>query len=339
MAYFRIYSKSWSGLPPGFRIRNGELLRREIATNFRLLAAEKPADALRRIVTEQIDGAIVQLQRDDDLNKGIHEARKHLKRVRAALRLARGALPEKTYRRENAFFREQGRILSPVRDSAVYIETLDMLRKRYAAQLSGRAFTDMRRSFVERHRALLTTFVEDGSKLPVVISSLQEARLRAQGWRFNGKGFGLFARGLGRIYSRGRCEKQTAYGQPTTGNFHAWRKRVKYTRFHLQILQPLWPDLMAMLAREGDLLADNLGEEHDLALLEESCYVRELEGAGGGSAELFTALIARERERRRRAAAPLADRLYVETPVAFVNRVEGYWQAYRSHSLTNFDRC
>ena len=115
----------------------------------------------------------------------------------------------------------------------------------------------------------------------MVISSLQEARLREQGWRFNGTGSACSRAGLAESTAGGAAKKQTAYGQPTTENFHAWRKRVKYTRFHLQILQPLWPDLMATLAREGDLLADNLGEEHDLALLEESCYVRELEGAGG----------------------------------------------------------
>ena len=89
--------------------------------NFTLIPEEAPSDSLRRIAAEQIDGSIAQLQRTDDLNDGIHEARKHFKRIRALLRLVRGALPAETYDSENQFFRDLGRLLSPVRDSAVYI--------------------------------------------------------------------------------------------------------------------------------------------------------------------------------------------------------------------------
>ncbi len=302
--------------------------------NFALMPNEYPADALRRIVCEQIDGAIAQLQRADDLNEGIHEARKHFKRVRSVARLARGALPDKTYRRENVFFRDQGRILSPLRDNVVYIETLDMLRKRHGNQLSGKAFIKMRRSLVDRHEMLLRTFAEDDRKIPVVIKSLREARLRAQDWKFTAEGFAYFARGLRRIYSQGRSEKKVAYAQPTTENFHAWRKRVKYLWYHLQILQPLSPKAMKVMERESDLLADRLGKEHDLAVLEESQYITELQSLSERNADLLTALIARERVRRRNAAVPVADRMYMEKPAQFVNRIEGYWQRYQSKGLS-----
>ena len=52
---------------------------------FSLMRYEAPSDSLRRIVLDQIDGAILQLARDDNLNEGIHEARKHFKRVRAVV--------------------------------------------------------------------------------------------------------------------------------------------------------------------------------------------------------------------------------------------------------------
>ena len=81
--------------------------------NFTLIPEEAPSDSMRRIAAEQIEGAIAQVRRKDDLNDGIHEARKHFKRIRALLRLARGALPTETYISENQFYRDLGRLLSP----------------------------------------------------------------------------------------------------------------------------------------------------------------------------------------------------------------------------------
>ena len=45
------------------------------------------------------------------------------------MRLARGALGDEAYRRENVAFREAGRRLAGVRDASVLIETLDTLEK------------------------------------------------------------------------------------------------------------------------------------------------------------------------------------------------------------------
>ena len=302
--------------------------------NFSLMADESPSVALRRIAFEQIDGAIDQLKRGDDRNEGIHEARKHFKRVRAVLRLGRGALPDKTYRRDNTFFRDQGRILSPVRDSAVYIETFDMLRRSYGPQMTDKSFIKLRHSLVRGHRTLLRNVAEDEGMLSMLIESLREARLRVQDWSFSAEGFALCARGLRRIYSRGRVERRAAYAQPTAENFHAWRKRVKYLWYHFQILQPIWPGLIKVLARESDLLADRLGKEHDLAMLQDSSYVRAFQGESGGSAKLLSSIVSRERSRQRRAAVPVAARIYVERPGRFVNRLEAYWRADRPLCLT-----
>ena len=306
--------------------------------NFTLMPYEAPSDSLRRIVLEQIDGAILQLARDDNLNEGIHEARKHFKRVRGVLRLSRGALPAETYRSENQLFRDQGRILSPVRDSAVYIETLDRLRRRYGLQLTDASFWRLRRSLVEEHGSVLKSFAGDERLLPSVIEALREARSRAIDWRFRTAGFSLFATGLRRTYGRGLKEKEVAYAQPSSENFHAWRKQVKYLWHQFQILRPLWPALMTVLAEDCDRLADRLGDEHDLAVMQDCPLVQEMQGANRAHAELFFSIVSRERSRLRRAATPLAERIYVESANRFVVRIEGYWLAYHPQGLSNSRR-
>ena len=300
--------------------------------NFILIPEEDPSDSLRRIAAEQIEGAIAQLQRKDDLNEGIHEARKHFKRIRALLRLARDALPAETYDSENQFFRDLGRQLSPVRDSAVYIETLDLIRNRYHAQLVDESFLRLRERMVSEHRAVRNEFTRDVQRQESLFHTLQGAQPRANDWRFYEGEFSLFRGGLRRIYGRGRAEKAAAFAQPTTERFHAWRKRVKYLWHHLQVLQPLWPAQIRVLVRDCDRLADRLGEEHDLAVLLETSAVQAMMDTDSESANQLSKVVSRERERLRRAAIPLAQRIYVESAGRFVDRIEGYWLAYRPHT-------
>lgn len=299
---------------------------------FILIPEEAPSDSLRRIASEQICGAIAQLQRQDDLNEGIHEARKHFKRVRALLRLARPALPAETYAFENQCFRDLGRLLSPVRDSAVYIETLDLLRKSHRELFAAESFLFLRKRMVREHRAVLDMFAQDEQRRASIVDSLRCAQPRVNEWRFRESEFTLFKGGLRRIYGRGRAEKAAAFSQPTTENFHAWRKRVKYLWYHLQILQPLWPAQLRAVERDCDRLADRLGEEHDLAVLLGTPSVQELLESRSVGADLLCSTVSRERERLRRAAIPLAQRIYVESPRRFVDRIEGYWLAYRPYS-------
>lgn len=300
--------------------------------NFALLPEEDPSDSLRRIAVEQVEGAISQLQRSDDLNEGIHEARKHFKRIRALLRLARGALPPETYSSENQYFRDLGRLLSPVRDSAVYIETLDLLRNSYRALAADKALLQLRQQMVREHKAVLDEFAQDERRRESLIESLQGAGPRVTNWNFSGNEFSLFRTGLRRIYGLGRAERAAAFSRPTTESFHAWRKRVKYLWYHLQILQPLWPAQLKAMERECDRLADRLGEEHDLAVLMETPGVQELLTDRNASAELLRTTVSRERERKRRASIPSAQRIYMESAGRFVARIEEYWLAYRPHS-------
>ena len=300
--------------------------------NFALVPEEAPSDSMRRIAAEQIEGAIAQLRRKDDLNEGIHEARKHFKRIRALLRLARGGLSSETYDSENQFFRDLGRQLSPVRDSAVYIETLDLIRNRYSAQLADESYLRLRERLVSEHRAVLNEFTRDVQQQESLFHTLQRARPRANDWKYYESEFSLFRSGLRRIYGRGRAEKAAALAQPTTERFHAWRKRVKYLWHHLQVLLPLWPGQLRVLARNCDRLEDRLGEEHDLAVLLETPVVKSMvETDSEGAIRLFS-VASRERERLRRAAIPLAQRIYVESAGRFVDRMEGYWLAYRPHT-------
>jgi len=54
-----------------------------------------------------------------------------------------------------------------------------------------------------------------------------------------------------------------AYRLGESGAFHLWRKSAKYFRYHVEALEPAWPEVLGPLAAAADRLAETLGDEHD----------------------------------------------------------------------------
>ena len=115
------------------------------AVTYRLSIADDVPSSVRACAHEQLDRAIGRLEHaGDDSVEAIHDARKHLKKSRALLRLVRPALGSKAYRRENDALRDAGLALSGARDADVLVETVDKLAARYAGRLPAVVFEQLR---------------------------------------------------------------------------------------------------------------------------------------------------------------------------------------------------
>ena len=44
-----------------------------------------------------------------------------------------------------------------------------------------------------------------------------------------------------------------------------WRKRAKDLRYHVELLEPIWPEIMKDLEKILHTLTDHLGDDHDFA--------------------------------------------------------------------------
>ncbi len=87
---------------------------------------------------------------------------------------------------------------------------------------------------------------------------------------------------------------------------------------------------MAALAKEARDLSDYLGDDHDLAVLHQF-IVESVEGSGNSAqGQGLIALIERRRAQLQWLAQSAGQRLYAEAPGDFVNRIEAYWQVWRS---------
>lgn len=252
----------------------------------------------------------------------VHHARKEIKKSRAALRLLRAAMALATYRREDAALRSAARALNAARDARVLLRTLESLRRRRVVLGKDKAAAALARML---HRSLTQAqrqLYRQPELLAAARGTLQQVQLRARRWRIGRHGWTRLAPGFKRIYRVGRRAAHAAHAahrRPDTLLLHEWRKQVQYLWHALQILKPLQsraPHKLAGLARH---LADYLGEEHDLALLQSTAL------AFGRSHEQLSEPLLAAIDRRRRSlrvkAMASGKRLYAHKPRAMAAHV------------------
>lgn len=281
--------------------------------------------------------------RHEDSDAGVHSARKAMKRIRALMRMVRDEVGHAAYRSENVVLRDTARLLAPVRDSYVMLETLDGLREAYREQLAPGAFATTQRHLFTRYRSARQEVLGDDALMTHVRVTLGAARTRLSRWdasaeeapasRLAARGmrddFDVIAPGIRRVYRRGLRGMERAYDEGTPEAFHEWRKRAKYLRYQLEALQPVWPEVIGAHARALDELGELLGNEHDLAVLFD--VVRDDEAATADERErtVLLALLYRSRIELQWSARPLAKALYAEQPDQFVSRLGAYYAAAR----------
>jgi len=251
----------------------------------------------------------------------VHDARKRLKKARAALRLERAALGEEVYRRENIALRDAARPLSEVRDAIVLIETADGLG------LDGQA-SGLRDALRAERQDARSRVLGERARLRPLVAALRGARGRLARVRPERHGWNVLGRGLRRTYRAARRAYLAACVHPSADNLHEWRKRTKYLWRVLEMLHPVAPRQLARLERRTHRLSEQLGEDHDLVVLERSKAAR-------SAVPLALREVAQQRIDRRRAtlqkrAMALGAVVYRDRPRTLERRLRRRWRAWRS---------
>lgn len=287
---------------------------------FHLVRGPLPA-AIRDVVAEQLTAAAAELcgETDLDWDAAVHSARKRFKQVRSVLRLVRDELGAEVERRERTALRDAGRRLSPARDAAVLLHTLEEV-------VGSSSFRPVRQDLADRAEAIRSQAVAAGAARAVA-EDVREARDRVAAWPLVRDDVDVLAGGLARGYRSGRRRMRAAYGDPDNERFHEWRKRVKDLWYHLRLLEPAWPPVLGAMVEEAHRLSDLLGDDHDLRVL--AATVRS-EGLGTApERDALAPVLAARGQTLRRQARALGGRLYVESPRDFAGRVTAYWQRWR----------
>lgn len=279
---------------------------------------------VRRVAREQVDAALEGLSRPAVPEGGVHEARRRLKRLRALLRLLRSPLGD-VYKRENQRFRDVGRALADVRDAQVVRETFEQL---FHEPRSRDVIALRERLGLEQARAMTGKGPLE-RRLPPLRKKLIDGRRQIDRWPLErSTGFESLEPGLARSYRRARLGLERAGDRGTPEDFHEWRKRVKYHREHIRLLQDAWTGPLKARRRSLGRLSDLLGEAHDLSVLRQW-----LEEAGTRQRAALSPLDQRRHELEKQ-ALPLGRRLFVDKPAQLARRLRACWQAWAEERAT-----
>jgi CHAD domain-containing protein len=293
---------------------------------YRLRPKERVDAGVRRVIREQIRGAVQDLSRaGPERHEGVHEARKRFKMIRATLRLARPSLGELTFALENTWYRDTGRRLSSVRDAVAMLECLNALEKRWGRDLDP-AVAAAARKGLERRLASVSAD-EDGlvRRSAEVSQGLRSALVRLKDWGLHDRGFRTIGPGLERTYRQGRRAMKAALDEPSDENLHEWRKRAKDHWYHVRLLRNVWPKVMDAYRREMRNLTEALGMDHDLALLLPIVRGDPESFGGDDGARVLVELIHRRRADLQDQARVLGKRIYAEKPRTLVARFKARW--------------
>ena len=286
---------------------------------FRLKLREPLPDGLKRVFREQIHSAL-QLCRHPAKQRGVtvHEVRKHLKKLRAAMRLAVGEVGKSQHAREDRCVREIGRLVSDLRDAQVRLQTLIQLRDE-TAKGSGKSHFPRIEELLSLERESFSAAFAGWQKQ--AIPKLERLGERLSKWPLAGITWKQICGTVGKTYKRGQRGLAKTIKKPQPENFHAWRKRVKDLWYQLRILQPLNRVVLEKIAADAEVLGELLGREHDFHFL-----LARLDNESGDEAlrdELMQLqnLIRKRGKRLRRDALELGRRFYAESSKAFAKRI------------------
>lgn len=286
---------------------------------FRLKLREPLPKGLTRVFHEQIDPAL-RLCRHSARQRGVtvHEVRKHLKKLRAAIRLTVVEVGKKQHAREDRCAREIGRLVSDLRDAQVRLQTLIQLRDETAKGSGENHFTRIEELLSLERESFSAAF--DGWQKQA-IPKLERLEERLSKWPLAGISWQQICRAVAKTYKRGQRGLAKTIKKPDPENFHAWRKRVKDLWYQLRILQPLNRLVLEEIAADTKVLGELLGREHDYDFL-----VARLDKESGDDAlrdELtqLHKLIRKRGKRLRRDALELGRRFYAEPSKAFAKRI------------------
>ncbi len=297
--------------------------------SYQLKGKESVSKGIKRIASEQTEKAINELASTDKLgvDEAVHQARKRLKKTRAVLRLVRYSLPPSTYKQNNKIFRDIGRNLSELRDGEVRIETLDNLVTHVSDTVSPELFTNIRRELCVDYRQEYQRALDD-DVLILVKNELKDTKDDINNWEIKPNNWSAVDQSLKRVYAHGYKNLNAARSKPTAENLHEWRKRVKYLRYQLKVINPIWTDLVKTWVEQTHDLSNYLGEDHDLAVLKEFVSSQP-ERFEQRELDSLIILIDRRREELQSAAISLGKKIYTEKPKKFVRRLGNYWQVWR----------
>lgn len=295
--------------------------------SFRLQRGEGIDDGLHRIMDSEFESIELELRtlqlQPDNHNGGVHETRKHVKKLRAVCRLFRSELGKDWWKREHEVLGDIGRVLSPARDAEVKVQLLSDLLERHPSPKMTKVVHHWEVQCTHAVHELL-----EPSRMSQVLTTLEASHSRFDLFPLSASGWALLQKGLRKSYKRACEGMELTHGKSIDeAKWHTWRKRCKVLQYQLTLLEHLGKPVAKYL-ETLDGLTEALGREHDFQVLAAT-----LENGNGtmphppDRAKLLKR-IQLQRSRLQKKAHRLGEELLAKKPGKFVDHIHKLWKRW-----------
>lgn len=294
---------------------------------YRLKLKEPLTKGVRRIAGEQLGNAAARLEGGSNPETSVHEARKSLKRTRALLRLVRPGLGEADFRKANARLRDIARSLSAARDRDVVRALLKGLEE---AKPSIAKAADRLLTALDDAPAIANGTGAPKRKVAEALHEIDAMRRELGDIALHPAGFDTIVAGLTKSHRAGRKALARARANPEEAEaLHDLRKAAQAYWRQMILIQQAWPEACLARAAAAKLVADLLGHDHDVALLEAVLAGAEGQSLTTAERRTLARYCARRHSELRAEALPKAELLFVEKSDQLGARVRALWDAAR----------
>ncbi len=227
-------------------------------------------------------------------------------------------------------FREAGREISAVRDAQSLIEAFGRLVPTEPGAEQPPQFAGIRAHLVARRQRIAGELIDLPGKLDQLAADINNAEDRVKNWKLDDGGFEAIAGGFEKTYNRAqKAMKRASRKKATMEDFHEWRKRVKYHWYHCRLLKNLYKPLMKARRDEAKHLADLLGDDHDLSMLDLLLAEHAGDFPDPAEVEAFREVLQTSQQTIREEALHVGKRLFAEKSKHLTRRFEAWWTTWR----------
>ncbi len=283
-----------------------------------------PKRSIPALAGSEIDAARALLAAPEVAPEAIHEARKHFKRVRALLELARAAGGDGEIKQLRRTVADAGRELAAMRDARVVGAAAKAMQKVCTSPKQAPAFADLvcwlraRSDRLEESAGVTSAKAAlqhlDSAKSELGLIALDKVDRRA------------LLKAANRTYKRGRRAMAVALKSSKDEALHEWRKQVQHHWRQTDLLREAWgkpAKKRIALARD---LSDSLGEHHDLSLLKGTIIANGAVFERPGELETLCQAIDKKKRALAASAARMGRKLYAERTLGPQAKMRRRWR-------------
>jgi CHAD domain-containing protein len=289
---------------------------------FRLKLRKSLPKELQRVLIEEIDACSIRLATSKPPEAGVHDIRKGLKRLRAALRLAEPALGKRLSRHERRRLRDLARLLSVSREAEVMRETLSKLQRDCGLRDDGPT------AQLQSILAAQAPPTVEASTFARVGRGLAEARRNIERADYTRATRRSLVKAVAQSYRAGRRSAAAIEGSDAN-DIHELRKHVQIHWRHMRLLLNIWPDTMRARVKTAQTVSRLLGDHHDLEMLALWIGTLKTKSITPESRRMVLEFVKIRQKLLCRNAEPLVRLLYAERPSALAARMQAHWRASR----------